>query len=284
MTPSGWYRYSALPRPFELSQPGNRVVLGATALSAVAGFAWALASGHPTQAALASTLLFPLAVFGSWSLARELLPDDSAAAFLSMALAFLACLAFITPGILPLYAALGLVRVVNRSNGLEAHPTDSVAVVVLVILAVYSSANAWFAAVAALAFVLDASLKNPLRRQLLFAVLCIGTMVVYIVDHDVPWLEVSAPHTLLQWLAILASVLLALNMATLKKVHSRARFGGKRLNPERVKAGMAIAMLACLQGLDNMPHYILLVATVGGLCLGISLRRSFRTTTKGLRH
>ncbi len=284
MTPSGWYRYSALPRTFDLSQPGNRAVLVATAVSAVAGFGWALASGQALQAALASAVVFPLAVFGSWSLARELLPDDSAAAFLSMALAFLACLAFITPGVLPLYATLGLVRVVNRSNGLEAHPTDSVAVVLLVILAVYSSTNAWFAAVAALAFVLDAGLKNPLRRQLLFAVLCIGTMVVYIVDHDVAWLDVSAPHTLPQWLAILACVLLALNMATLKKVHSRAGFGGKRLNPERIKAGMAIAMLACLQGLDNMPHHILLVTTVGGLCLGIALRRSFRTTTKGLRH
>ena len=81
MTPSGWYRYSALPRPFELSQPGNRAVLVATAVSAVAGFGWALASGQALQAALASAVVFPLAVFGSWSLARELLPDDSAAAF-----------------------------------------------------------------------------------------------------------------------------------------------------------------------------------------------------------
>jgi hypothetical protein len=284
VTPSGWYRYSALPRTFDLSQPGNRAVLVVTAASAVAGLAWSLASGQALQAGLVSALMFPLAVFGSWALARELLPDDSAAAFFSMALAFMACLAFVTPGILPLYATLGLARMVNRSNGLVAHPTDSVAVVLLVILAVYISGNAWFAAVAALAFVLDASLKHPLRRQLLFAVVCIGTMVVYIVDHDVAWLEVHTPHTLLQWLAILASVLLALNMAALKKVHSRAEFGGKRLNLQRTRAGMVIAILACLQGLDNMPHYILLVATVGGLCLWFALRRSFRTTTKGLRH
>lgn len=284
MSHPDWYRYSALPRTFDLAQAGNRVVLAVTLVATVIGAGGALLQGLGMQAALVSLLVFPLAVFGSWSLARELLPDEGAAAYLSMGLALIACLAYPVPGLLALYATLGLVRIVNRSNGLEARPLDSVVIVLLVILTVYQSAHAWFAAVAALAFVLDATLKNPSRRQLLFAALCAGTMVVYIVDHDVAWLEFGPPHTLLQWLAIVACLLLALNMAMLKKVHSRAGFGGKRLSLERIRAGMVVGMLACLQGLDSLPHFILLVTTVGGLCLGIALRRSFRTTTKGLRH
>jgi hypothetical protein len=200
-----------------------------------------------------------------------------------MTLAFLACLAYGSPGVLALYTTLGLVRMVNRSGGLEALKSDSVLVTLLVILTVYVCESPWFAAVAALAFLLDASLKSPLRGQLLFAVLCFGTMVEFIVDHDVPWLDIHAPHTLLQWLAVAAILLFFLNLALLKVVHSRGEPGVDRLSPERVKAGIVVALLACLQGLDNMPEFVLLVATIGGLCLGIAFRRSFRTTSKDLR-
>jgi hypothetical protein len=85
-------------------------------------------------------------------------------------------------------------------------------------------------------------------------------------------------------LAIATALILSLNLLLLKKVHSRGDVNGKRLSPERVKAGTGIALLAYLQGLDQMPEVILLVATIGGLCLGIAFRRSFRSTAKGLRH
>lgn len=284
MSSQRWYRYSALIRLVDPADAGDRAVLIASAAALLAGLTWSLAQGQGWPAVLLSSLVFALAVFGSWSLGRELLPDDSAAAYVSMTLALLACLSYGTPGVLALYTTLGLVRIVNRSNGLEASKPESVVVLLLVIWTVYACQSPWFAAVAGLAFILDASLNNPLRRQLLFAVLSFGTMVVYIVDHDVAWLDIHAPHTLLQWLAVAAILLFGLNLALLKKVHSRATFGGKKLNPERVKGGIVVALLACLQGLDSMPQFVLLVATIGGLCLGIAFRRSFRPTTKGLRH
>jgi hypothetical protein len=279
-----WLRYSALVRPFNPGIAENRVILIATAGAMLAGFIWSLALGQAWSAVLVNSVVFALAVLGSWLLGRELLPDDSAAAYVSMVLALLACLAYAAPGVLALYTTLGLVRMVNRSNGLAASKLDSLLLILLVIWTVYACQNPWFAAVAGLAFMLDASLNHPLRRQLLFAFLSFGTMVVYIVDHDVAWLDIHAPHTLLQWLAVAAILLFALNLALLKKIHSRASVGGKKLNPERVKAGIVVALLACLQGLDSMPQFVLLVTTIGGLCLGIAFRRSFRTTTKGLRH
>jgi len=139
-------------------------------------------------------------------------------------------------------------------------------------------------AVAALAFVLDASLDDPLRRQLLFAALCLGAMVVYIVDYDVSWLTLQPPNSLLQWLAILCTLMIGLNLYLLKKVHSRGDVGGKRLNTDRVRAAIVVALLAMLQGLDRIPQVILLLATIAGLCLGMAFRRSFRSTAKGLRH
>jgi len=278
------YRYSAIARPLDPAWPTNKAVLILMPVASLAGICWSLFMSQGWQAALINGLVFAFAVLGSWALARELLPDDHAAAFVSMAMAFLACLSFYSPGLLTLFATLGLVRVVNRSTGLMARTADSVVLTLLVIWAVYATQSPWFGAVAALAFVLDASLKNPQRKQLLFAALCLGTMVIYIVDHDVNWLSLQPPNSLLQWLAIAMSLLLGLNLLLLKKVHSLGDVGSKRLNPQRVKAGMMIALVACLQGLGDMPQIILLLATIAGLCLGMAFRRSFRSTAKGLRH
>ncbi len=278
------YRYTAIGRPLDPAWPTNKAVLILLPLIWLSGLAWSMYLGQGLLAAASNGLVFALAAFGSWALGRELLPDDHAAAFISMVMAFLACLAFYSPGLLLLLSTLMLVRIVNRSTGMPARTSDSVLVTLLVIWAVYATQLPWFGAVAALAFVLDASLNNPRRKQLLFAGLCLGTMVVYIVDHDVAWLSFHSPRSLLQWLAIAIALLLGLNLLLLKKIHSRGDVGNKRLSLERVKAGTWIALLAYLQGLDKMPDVILLVATIGGLCLGIAFRRSFRSTAKGLRN
>jgi len=278
------YRYTAIGRPLDPAWPSNKAVLILLPLMLLAGLAWSLYLGLGWQTAFTNGLVFAFAAFGSWALGREVMPDDHAAAFVSMAMAFLACLAFQTPGLLLLFATLMLVRVVNRSTGLPARTSDSIIVTMLVIWAVYATQSPWFGAVAALAFVFDASLKIPRRKQLLFALVCLATTLIYMVDHDLPWFEFHAPDSLLQWLAIAAALLFGLNLILLKKVHSRGDVNGKRLNPERVKAGMAIALLAYLQGLSRMSEVVLLVATIGGLCLGYAFRRSFRSTAKGLRH
>jgi hypothetical protein len=185
--------------------------------------------------------------------------------------------------LLVVFATLLLVRVLNRSSGLAALTRDSVAVTLLVIWTVYSSESPWFGAVGALTFFLDGILYKPAKRQWWFALICLGSMVVYIVDHDAAWWGIIVPDSLLKWLAILVSLIFCLNLALLKKIHSRGDTDHVRLDLRRVKAGMAIGVLATLQGLEEMPHVIMLVATIGGLCLGIAFRRAFRNPVKGLR-
>ena len=278
------YRYTSIGRPLDPSWPSNKAVLILLPVALLAGFAWSMVLGHELQPALVSGVVSVLAVFGSWALGRELLPDDHTAAFVSMAMAFLVCMSYYTPGLLVLFTTLGLVRIVNRSTGLAAQTRDSVLVTVLVIWTIYATSTPWLGAVAALAFLLDAILKEPQRKQLLFAVISLATMVIYLVDHDESWLELAAPQSLIQWIAIVVTLMFGLNLPLLKKVHSRGDVSNKRLDLDRVKAGMVIAMLATLQGLAAMADVILLVATIAGLCLGVAFRRSFRTTGKGLRH
>ena len=272
-------RFSSILRVPDPSQPAERAVLIALPVAALAGVAWSLAADSPAiGVALQRGGVMLLGTYGAWALARELLPDDRAAALVSFALAFFTCLALARPSLLTLFATLGLVRIVNRSSGLAARMPDSVAVAALVVWAVYATASPWFAAVGALGFLLDATLRRPLQRELLFMLVCGVAMVAYIVDHDVAWLEPVPPARLMEWLAVIALVLFSLHLLLLRQVDANGDAGGERLDVERVRGGMAIAILAALQGLDRLPDVALLVASIGGLCFGIAFRRAFRAS------
>lgn len=275
-------RFSSIVRVPDPSQPAERAVLIALPVAALAAAAWSLAGDSPgLWVALQRGGVMLLGTCGAWAVARELLPDDRAGALVSFALAFFACLAVAEPGLVTLFATLGLVRIVNRSSGLAARMPDSVVVAALVVWAVYATASPWFAAVGALAFLLDATLRRPLQRHLLFMLVCGVAMVVYIVDHDVAWLEAAPPARLPEWLAVIALVVFSLHLLLLRRVEAHGDAGGERLDVERVKGGMAIATLASLQGLDHLPDVVLLVASVGGLCIGIAFRRAFRASGSG---
>lgn len=276
------YKYTAIGRPLDPNWPSNKAVLILLPLAALAGLGLALIAGAGAWPALHRAVIFALAVFGCWALARELLPDDHSVAFVSMALGFLAAMAFLTPGLLVLFTTIGLVRVLNRSSGLTARTSDSMLVTLLVIWTVYATPSPWFGAVAALAFFLDGVLRKPCKRQWLFALICGGSMVVYIVDHDVTWWPLFVPDTLLKWLAVLASVLFFLHLMLLKRVDFRDDLKHEPLDRARVKAGMVVGILATLQGLQSMPQVILPVAAIAGLCIGISFRRAFRSPVKNL--
>ena len=170
------YRYTAIGRPLDPSWPSNKAVLVLMPLGAVLGAAAAWTAGAAGVDLLLAAVELLLIVFASWALARELDPDDSPAAFISMAVAVAVALAVADPGILVVFATLGLVRIVNRSTGMTARKSDSVLVVLLVFLVMYSQQSPFFGAVAALAFILDGSLKQPLRHQWIFALLCLGSV------------------------------------------------------------------------------------------------------------
>ena len=193
-----------------------------------------------------------------------------------MVLAMLAALAFDSPGLLIVFATLGLVRMVNRSTGKPALISDSIIVMLLVFWVIYSSQSPFFAAVAALAYILDGILKEPLRHQWIFALVCFGGMIVYMVDHEGGAAYFQAPESLLVWLSIAMLLLVALDMFLLKEIKSCGDTNGETLDLSRVKGGMAIGLFAALQGLANVEAVIMLVASVAGIGIGMAFRKAFR--------
>ena len=270
------YKITSIGRPLEPKYTTNKAVLILMPLAALMGAVTAWFDGAEFLQILQSAISFLLICFGSWALTRELFPDDNPAAFISMLLALLAALAFDSPGILIVFATLGLVRLVNRSTGKAALKSDSVIVMLLVFWVIYSTQSPIFGAVAALAFVFDGSMKEPLRHQWIFALICLGGMVVYMVDHDVGVSYFQAPDSLLEWLSVAVLLLLALDIFLLKKVKSSGDTNDKTLDLSRVKGGMAIGIFAAFQGLANVEAVIILVASVAGIGIGMAFRKAFQ--------
>jgi hypothetical protein len=243
--------------------------------AAVGGAVMAAIGGAGASQALYAALMYALVVFGSWALARELMPDDHHSAFISMVLAVLLMMRKEMAGVLILFATLGLVRIVNRSTGLKARISDSVIVMLLTFWIIYGTQSPYFGAVAALAFVSDGMLNDALRRQWLFALVCLGGMIVYMVDHDIGLAYFSAPDTLAEWIGTLFLLIFALNILLLKSVRSCVDTGPETMDLGRVRAGMAVGLFAALQGLTRREDVVLLIATIAGLCIGMIFRKAF---------
>ena len=275
------YKYTSIGRPLEPAYPSNKAVLILMPLGAVLGAIAAWMDGQSGVQLLQQAISFLLIVFGAWALARELDPDDHTAAFISMAAAVFAALVVSAPGILLVFATLGLVRIVNRSTGLVARMGDSVIVMLLALLVIYSTKSPFFGIVAALAFILDGTLKEPLRHQWVFGLICLGGTIVYMVDHDIGITHLSAPESLFGWLALLFLLIFALNTLLLKKVHSRGDINEKKLNLSRVRGGMAVGLLAALQGIMRPDEVVIIVATIAGICIGMAFRKGFKAPVTG---
>ena len=275
------YKYTSIGRPLDPKYSTNKAVLVLLPIFALLGAAIAWNDGSGGLQLLQSMAKFLLVAFGTWALARELFPDDSPAAFISMALGILAALSFDTPGLLIVFATLGLVRIVNRSSGVAARKTDSILVMLLVFWVIYSTKSPFYGAVAALAFILDGSLKSPLRHQWAFALICLGGMIVYMVDHDIGLAYFVAPDSLLEWLSLAVLLILGLDMLLLKEVRACADANGYPLDLSRVKGGMLVGLFAALQGFVALEGVILLVMSIAGICIGMAFRKAFQAPAAG---
>lgn len=269
------HKYTSIGRPLEPGFTSNKAVLMLMPLGAATGAVSSWMAGQTGFQLFEQALVFLLVVFASWALARELDPDDHLAAFISMAVAVLAALAVDEPGLLVVFATLGLVRIVNRSTGLVARLSDSVICLILALFVMYSTASPYFGLVAALAFILDGTLKEPLRHQWIFGLVSFGGTVVYMVDHDIGLGPVAAPDTLFEWLALLFLLIFALNTLLLKRVFSKGDVNGKALNLNRVRGGMAVGLLAALQGIMRPDDVVIIVAAIAGICIGMAFRKGF---------
>lgn len=275
------YKYTSIVRPLSSRSTVTRAVLMLLPAAALLGAVASWAAGESAMQILQQALHFLLIAYGSWALARELNPDDLVFAFVSLVVCLLAALAVDNPGILIVYATLLLVRLVNRSSGLMARTSDSLVALALVLLVMYATDSPFFGTVAAVAFILDGSLRDPLRQQWVFGLVCLAATVVYMVDHDVGFAVLAVPDSLAEWLAVLVLLIFALNMLLLRRVRAKGDAYGKALDVARVRGGMLVGLLAAVQGVTRPDSVIIIVAVIAGICIGMAFRKGFKAPAAG---
>lgn len=270
------YQYTSLARPLDPSRPVAKIVLYLLPVAALLGAVMGFVRQGNLSDVLLGAFAFTLVLYGSWALARELDPDDSPISFLSMALGMLAALLVASPGILVLVVTIALVRMVNRSSGLTARRSDSIVLMALSIWVIYASESPVFGAVAALAFFLDGSLKEPVRSQWIFGFICLGGMIVYMVDHDIGFPFMHWPRSLFEWTSLLFILIFALDSFLIQTFRTRGDVNGLLLDSARVRGGMAVGFMAALQGINRPEGVVVIVAVIAGLCAGIAFRKGFK--------
>ncbi|UCC81900.1 MAG: hypothetical protein JSW46_12925 [Gemmatimonadota bacterium] len=265
------YKATSIGRPLDPVYPTNRAVLLIVPFAGVVAAAVAgLRGAGLADVAIAGLVGIAVAV-GSWALARELAPDDDAAAFVAMALAYATYLAVGSPSILLLFTCLLVVRVVNRTSGLAARISDSLVVLVLTLATMYATRSPLLGAVGALAFAFDAELREPLRRQWVFAALCLAGAGVYAAWFGTGIDDLATPTGVTAWLVAAISLLYAVSYFRTRRVAAVGDVSGEALATSRVRAGMFIALLVAAQALTSGPNGTVDSSAVWAMMAGVGI-------------
>ena len=173
----GMERFTHLGRPVDAAYPTNVAIAVLSVATLISVSLWRLFYLHSEfMAALLQGGQLAGVVFLTWALGRELDPDANIVAFLAITPAVVLAVLVGTPNFSLVFLALLLLRVVNRSLGVPAKPTDSSLVLLLASWLAWS--GAWYVLMCtAVAFILDSVLVNPLPRHRWFGLAAAGEAV-----------------------------------------------------------------------------------------------------------
>jgi hypothetical protein len=265
------YQLTSIGRPLDPAWPTNRAVIRLLPVAAAVG-----AAAYGLRDGLDAGLLWAaasaaLAAFGAWALARELGPDPARAAFAAMALALGTLLALDGAPLLPLFVALFLVRIVNRSVGLPARIGDSVLVAALAVAAAWAFGNPWYAFIGGIAFLLDATQPPELPRQRWFAAACAVVGVLIFKAHAPGDTVALAGWS--RWLPLVIGGGFMIVILATRRVESVGDATGETLSLTRVRAGMWIGLFVAAQSLLAGPAAVREVALVWATLAGMLAQR-----------
>jgi hypothetical protein len=193
---------------------------------------------------------------------------------MSLVLAVGARLVFGPVSVIPLFVALVLARIVNRSTGLWPRVVETMLLVGFVCWAMARLGDPMIGLAAALAFFLDASLARPARWQMVSGFACFLASLYFVLKDGVamPALAGLDGAAFLACVAILSGFFLVL--VSTRDVLAVGDVSGEPLNPARVRSGMFIVgFLAAIAPIyaGDRGFNPLLLACLAGVALSYGL-------------
>ena len=244
---SAWHKITALGRPIDPNYPTNRAILVLCLAALAIAVGSGMMAGFSLMEGIGQGVGLAGALFFGWALCREITPDDEYIAFLAAVLAGIGAYWLDTPSFLLLFWALLTLRVVNRTTGLPSRPLDTLGVLVLGVWLSWQG-HVEIGLATAIAFWLDASLDQPLRRHRYMAVLILVTSLTAVLAGRMP--PFSEPSIGL--IAVAGVLLIAALLAYKPDLQSLGDVSGERLDARRVR--LADALLAATAAVSVLWH------------------------------
>ena len=233
---------SAIMRVLDPRYPTNLAIIVLSAVAGAAALLYRLTAGMSLFDSLVWSVGAGFTVGLTWAISRELDPDHDLSAFVAAALAIAGLVVFSLPGIAIHFWLVVLARIIIRPVGFTARLFDSLALLGL---------GGWLAwdgnwivgVMTAVAFVLDARLSEPLRRQLYFAGVTLLMTVVFVALDG--W---SRPADNTSYLAAVlpVSVLFVWVIVGSGEVESRTDATRQPMDGRRVRAAQLVSLLTAL--------------------------------------
>jgi hypothetical protein len=165
-------KISSLPRSLDMDRPDNRVIIFLCAVVFIVSIFSRIMSGdHPVQGVIWGGKA-ALSIFFAWALAKEIDPDNPGSALIASVLGLSALFLFNNLSLLAALLLLFLFRMTSRTVGVPLALYDSILILLMGIYLVYT--GEWmYGIIMSIAFIMDATLKKPVRRHFFFAIVSI---------------------------------------------------------------------------------------------------------------
>jgi len=160
-------KISALSRPLDMNYPDNRLILFLFAVVFVASISVRVFSGDSLIPGLIWSARAALSVFFAWAITKEIDPDNPGSAVIASFLGISVLFFFKGSGLLIAVFLLAILRMVGRTTGVPLTVLDSVLIMLMGTYLVYDGKWA-YGILMGIAFFMDATLVEPVRRHLLF--------------------------------------------------------------------------------------------------------------------
>ena len=235
-------KISSISRPLDMNYPSNKLISLLGVVVAVLGAVSQSTRGFSFLDSASWGIQAGLTVFLSWTLSRELDPDYPNSAALSAAISILGITFFFLPSLGTIFWLLLLLRILNRSTGLQPTLLDLIGLLGLAVWISLDGSWQYLAATAA-ALLVDNLLSEKENSRLIFsalAALSAGLLSIFrqnarLFPADITWYP---------FLIILAVAVLFLPVILRsRKVSSRCDQTQERIQPRRVQLCQLFALL-----------------------------------------
>jgi hypothetical protein len=239
------------PREAALSRPvdhenflTNRIILIITPIFGIGMGLYSFITTGDFWQAVQAWFWFSAATFSAWSISRELDHDNDWSAFLAVTLSVSASFFYGFPALAIFSLAIPLLssRMVSRIVGVPAILPESIVILVLGILALFF--DIWLMMIVVIiAFMMDASLSNPIKHQWGFAAAGVALLIVRLIMGIGESSSLSSPY-LITLIVLCAGY--AIIIISTRKMRVSCDNPIYTLDVKRVRAAMSLGLLAAL--------------------------------------